>query len=72
MEQVTETYEKFSSEWNSGTEVPPITEFIKDDEDRPNQRRKKRVVSNQDCPPSITDTEPKDAYQMPLSDSDSE
>ncbi|CAL5441618.1 unnamed protein product [Camellia sinensis] len=43
----------------------------KDDEDRPNQRRKKRVVSNQDCPPSITDTEPKDAYQMPLSDSDS-
>ncbi|CAL5441758.1 unnamed protein product [Camellia sinensis] len=28
----------------------------KDDEDRPNQRRKKRVVSNQDCPPSITDT----------------
>ncbi|XP_028093931.1 uncharacterized protein LOC114294036 [Camellia sinensis] len=44
----------------------------KDDEDRPNQRRKKRAVSNQDCPPSITDTEPKDAYQMPLSDSDSE
>ncbi|XP_028101349.1 uncharacterized protein LOC114300687 [Camellia sinensis] len=43
-----------------------------DDEDRPNQRRKKRAVSNQDCPPSITDTEPKDAYQMPLSDSDSE
>ncbi|CAL5441738.1 unnamed protein product [Camellia sinensis] len=29
MEQVTETYEKFSSKWNSGTEVPPITEFIK-------------------------------------------
>ncbi|CAL5362274.1 unnamed protein product [Camellia sinensis] len=28
----------------------------KDDEDRPNQRRKKRAVSNQDCPPSITDT----------------
>ncbi|GMQ10672.1 hypothetical protein CsSME_00053587 [Camellia sinensis var. sinensis] len=44
----------------------------KDDEDRPNQRRKKRVVSNQDRPPSITDTEPIDAYQMPLSDSDSE
>ncbi|KAL7161354.1 hypothetical protein ACSBR2_041918 [Camellia fascicularis] len=44
----------------------------KDDEDRPNQRRKKRAVSNQDRPPSITDTEPKDAYQMPLSDSDSE
>ncbi|CAL5441752.1 unnamed protein product [Camellia sinensis] len=43
-----------------------------DDEDRPNQRHKKRVVSNQDCPTSITDTEPKDAYQMPLSDSDSE
>ncbi|CAL5441702.1 unnamed protein product [Camellia sinensis] len=43
-----------------------------DDEDRPNQRRKKRAVSNQDCPPSITDTEPKDAYQMSLSDSDSE
>ncbi|CAL5362248.1 unnamed protein product [Camellia sinensis] len=44
----------------------------KDDEDRRNQRRKKRAVSNQDRPPSITDTEPNDAYQMPLSDSDSE
>ncbi|GMQ10767.1 hypothetical protein CsSME_00053646 [Camellia sinensis var. sinensis] len=44
----------------------------KDDEDRPNQRRKKRAVSNQDCPLSITDTEPKDAYQMPLSGSNSE
>ncbi|THF99344.1 hypothetical protein TEA_007664 [Camellia sinensis var. sinensis] len=44
----------------------------KDDEVRPNQRRKKRAVSNQDRPPSITDTEPIDAYQMPLSDSDSE
>ncbi|XP_028119686.1 uncharacterized protein LOC114317181 isoform X2 [Camellia sinensis] len=44
----------------------------KDDEDRPNQRRKKRAVSDQDRPPSITDTEPIDAYQMPLSDSDSE
>ncbi|CAL5441762.1 unnamed protein product [Camellia sinensis] len=29
MEQVTAAYEKFSSKWNSGTEVPPITEFIK-------------------------------------------
>ncbi|CAL5444918.1 unnamed protein product [Camellia sinensis] len=29
MEQVTEAYEKFSSKWNLGTEVPPITEFIK-------------------------------------------
>ncbi|KAL7161335.1 hypothetical protein ACSBR2_041899 [Camellia fascicularis] len=29
MEQVTEAYEKFSSKWNSGTEVLPITEFIK-------------------------------------------
>ncbi|KAI7984907.1 hypothetical protein LOK49_LG14G00623 [Camellia lanceoleosa] len=44
----------------------------KDDEDRPNQRRKKRAVSNQDRPHFITDTEPKDVYQMPLSDSDSE
>ncbi|KAL7161350.1 hypothetical protein ACSBR2_041915 [Camellia fascicularis] len=34
----------------------------KDDEDRPNQKRKKRAVSNQDCPPSITDIEPKDDY----------
>ncbi|KAI7985525.1 hypothetical protein LOK49_LG14G00646 [Camellia lanceoleosa] len=33
MEQVTEAYEKFSSKWNSGTEVPPITEFIKRDYD---------------------------------------
>ncbi|XP_028119689.1 uncharacterized protein LOC114317181 isoform X5 [Camellia sinensis] len=47
-------------------------ESSKDDEDRPNQRRKKRAVSDQDRPPSITDTEPIDAYQMPLSDSDSE
>ncbi|THG04332.1 hypothetical protein TEA_011044 [Camellia sinensis var. sinensis] len=29
MEQVTEAYEKFSSKWNSATEVPPITKFIK-------------------------------------------
>ncbi|CAL5362289.1 unnamed protein product [Camellia sinensis] len=43
-----------------------------DDEDRPNRRRLKRAVSNQDRPPSITDTEPKDAYQMPLSNFDSE
>ncbi|CAL5444895.1 unnamed protein product [Camellia sinensis] len=41
-----------------------------DDEDRPNRRRKKRAVSNQDRPPSVTDTKPKDAYQMPLSDFD--
>ncbi|CAL5362304.1 unnamed protein product [Camellia sinensis] len=44
----------------------------KDDEDRPNRRCKKRAVSNQDSPPSITDREPKDAYQMPLSDFDYE
>ncbi|CAL5441698.1 unnamed protein product [Camellia sinensis] len=43
-----------------------------DDEDRPNWRCKKRAVSNQDRPPSITDREPKDAYQMPLSDFDYE
>ncbi|KAL7161328.1 hypothetical protein ACSBR2_041893 [Camellia fascicularis] len=39
---------------------------------RPNQRHKKRAVSNQDRPPSITDAEPKEAYRMPPSDSDSE
>ncbi|THG20108.1 hypothetical protein TEA_007191 [Camellia sinensis var. sinensis] len=47
-------------------------ENFQDDQDRPNQRHKKRAVSNQDRPPSITDIEPKEAYQMPPSDSDSE
>ncbi|GMQ10747.1 hypothetical protein CsSME_00053631 [Camellia sinensis var. sinensis] len=50
------------------------TRFLapKEETYRPNRTCKKRVVSNQDRPPSITDTEPKDAYQMPLSDFDSE
>ncbi|CAL5441636.1 unnamed protein product [Camellia sinensis] len=51
---------------------PNSLTFCKDDEDRPNRRCMKRAASNQDRPPSITDTEPKDAYQMPLSDFDSE
>ena len=46
-------------------------ENFQDDQDRPNQRHKKRAVSK-DRPSSITDMEPKEAYQMPLSDSDSE
>ncbi|XVE56901.1 hypothetical protein DITRI_Ditri04bG0047800 [Diplodiscus trichospermus] len=39
------------------------------DKPRPKERRE-RKVPNKDIPPSITDLEPRDAYQMPLSDSD--
>ncbi|XWS60514.1 hypothetical protein CRYUN_Cryun07bG0042300 [Craigia yunnanensis] len=41
-----------------------------DDKPRPRERRKDRKLSNKDLPPSITDLEPRDAYEMPLSDSD--
>ncbi|XVF50089.1 hypothetical protein PTKIN_Ptkin04bG0066500 [Pterospermum kingtungense] len=43
-----------------------------DDNDKPRRREKQRnrKVSNKDLPPSITDLEPRDSYQMPLSDSD--
>ncbi|KAL6995170.1 hypothetical protein U1Q18_005305 [Sarracenia purpurea var. burkii] len=49
---------------------PSGTDF--QDKDRPNRRRNRRAKSNRDVPPSITDTVPKDAYEMPLLDSDSE
>lgn len=42
------------------------------DEDRKTRRNRKTTVSSQDRPTSITDMEPKDAYQAPLSDSDSD
>ncbi|GFZ03568.1 hypothetical protein Acr_16g0001920 [Actinidia rufa] len=48
------------------------TQPSRPDEDQPNRRRNRRTASNQDAPPSITDMEPKGAYQMPLSGSDSE
>ncbi|PSS07931.1 DnaJ subfamily C member 10 like [Actinidia chinensis var. chinensis] len=48
------------------------TQPSRPDEDRPSRRRNRRTASNQDAPPSITDMEPKGAYQMPLSGSDSE
>ncbi|EOY21913.1 hypothetical protein QUC31_007478 [Theobroma cacao] len=41
-----------------------------DDKPRPRERRRRRNVSNNDMPPSVTDLEPRDSYQMPLSDSD--
>ncbi|XP_022728091.1 uncharacterized protein LOC111283742 isoform X2 [Durio zibethinus] len=41
-----------------------------DDKPRPRERHRERKVSNNDLPPSITDLEPRDAYQMTLSDSD--
>ncbi|GMI78201.1 hypothetical protein like AT1G18700 [Hibiscus trionum] len=37
---------------------------------RSRERRPKRNVSKHDLPPSITDFEPRNSYQMPLSDSD--
>ncbi|XWS47997.1 hypothetical protein CRYUN_Cryun13aG0034000 [Craigia yunnanensis] len=42
------------------------------DNDKPRQRERcmERKVSNKDLSPSITELEPRDAYQMPLSDSD--
>ncbi|KAF5730165.1 dnaJ subfamily C member 16-like isoform X1 [Tripterygium wilfordii] len=42
------------------------------DEIRPQVRERRRNTSSKNTPPSITDPEPKDAYQMPLPDSDSE
>ncbi|XP_022736002.1 uncharacterized protein LOC111289319 isoform X2 [Durio zibethinus] len=40
------------------------------DKPRPRERRRARNVSNNDLPPSITNLEPRDSYQMSLSDSD--
>ncbi|KAG8379208.1 hypothetical protein BUALT_Bualt07G0064700 [Buddleja alternifolia] len=45
---------------------------LKKDEDKPKRRNRRREGSNQLIPPSMTDVEPKDAQQIPLSDSDSE
>ncbi|KAI3454694.1 hypothetical protein Pfo_011357 [Paulownia fortunei] len=42
------------------------------DEDKPNRRSRRINGSNQLTPASITDQEPKNAQQMPFSDSDSE
>ncbi|KAL9155960.1 hypothetical protein ABFS82_09G041100 [Erythranthe guttata] len=42
------------------------------DEDKPSRRSRSRSGANQLFPPSLTDSEPKDAQQLPLSDSDSE
>lgn len=42
------------------------------DENRPARRKRAKQGSNEARPPSITDEEPKDAYQMPLLDSDSD
>ncbi|GLU12402.1 hypothetical protein SLE2022_290870 [Rubroshorea leprosula] len=44
----------------------------KEDKSRPRARNPARNVSGRNLPPSITDLEPEDAYQMPLSDSDSD
>ncbi|KAH9721927.1 J domain-containing protein [Citrus sinensis] len=43
-----------------------------EDENRPARRKRAKKGSNEAGPPSITDEEPKDAYQMPLLDSDSD
>ncbi|TQD79205.1 hypothetical protein C1H46_035243 [Malus baccata] len=42
------------------------------DESKRRRRDRARNVLNQDLPPSITDMEPRDSYEMPLSGSDSE
>ncbi|KAL4364062.1 hypothetical protein GQ457_04G016110 [Hibiscus cannabinus] len=42
------------------------------DKSRLRERRPKRNVSKHNLPPSITDFEPRNSYQMPLSDSDSD
>ncbi|TYH80235.1 hypothetical protein ES332_D03G118700v1 [Gossypium tomentosum] len=41
-----------------------------DDKLKPRERRRERNASKRNLPPSITDFEPKDSYQTPLSDSD--
>ncbi|KAL5813520.1 hypothetical protein ACOSQ4_024161 [Xanthoceras sorbifolium] len=43
-----------------------------EDESRPKQKERPRNLVKKDLPPSITDEEPKDAYQMPFSDSETE
>ncbi|XP_057952324.1 uncharacterized protein LOC131146631 [Malania oleifera] len=45
---------------------------IAEDEVRQKRVNRRRTVSSQSQPSSITDVEPKDAFQMPMSDSDSE
>ena len=42
------------------------------DETRARRGDREKYRAKKDRPPSITDSEPKGAYQMPLSDSDSE
>ncbi|KAJ0048281.1 hypothetical protein Pint_16146 [Pistacia integerrima] len=48
------------------------SESSTEDETRQRQRERAKKFSKKDRPSSITDVEPKDAYQAPLSDSDSE
>ncbi|CAK7344467.1 unnamed protein product [Dovyalis caffra] len=43
-----------------------------EDETRARRRDREKHTAKKDRPPSITDSEPKGAYQMPLSDSESE
>ncbi|KAA3456947.1 Thioredoxin-like protein [Gossypium australe] len=43
---------------------------LKVDKLKPRERRRERNALERNLPPSITDFEPKDSYQMPLSDSD--
>ncbi|KAL5544526.1 hypothetical protein UlMin_008310 [Ulmus minor] len=50
----------------------PPSQSNSEDEKRRRRRDRARPKSTKDLPPSITDDEPKEAFQVPFSDSDSE
>ncbi|CAI0560476.1 unnamed protein product [Linum tenue] len=68
----------FGTIWLSRSQQKPHTqpgqqnESAEEDEAVKRRRERSRNARKKDKPPSMTDSEPKDAYQMPMSDSDSE
>ncbi|KDP31275.1 hypothetical protein JCGZ_11651 [Jatropha curcas] len=54
-----------------GQSSQPSESGLEKDETTEKRRERRRNVLKRNVPPSISDIEPKDAYQMPMSDSDS-
>eukprot|EP00258_Populus_trichocarpa_P015941 XP_006373458.1 dnaJ homolog subfamily C member 16 [Populus trichocarpa] len=54
------------------TQASQLSQSNAKDETRARRRERAKHAAKKDQPPSITDSEPKGAYQMPLSDSESE
>ncbi|OVA12210.1 DnaJ domain [Macleaya cordata] len=61
-----------SSQTSQSTQPSQSSQLATEEKPSRNRRARRRAVSNKDQPPSLTDNEPKDAYQMLPSDSDSE